>query len=122
MLDILVTRLESRPGSETLVVQHFQFATFCLLALMCFGDELNETQILEIHQVQREIVVNLQRFLILNLWPKLMKILLRKRWKEYLQLKNKQHEVVNSPRLGLKNFKNETFNYLSVLVLVLVLK
>ncbi|XP_023550707.1 cytochrome P450 89A2-like [Cucurbita pepo subsp. pepo] len=94
VLDILVTRLESRPESDTLVVKHFQFATFCLLALMCFGDELNETQILEIHQVQREIIVNLQRFLILNLWPKLMKILLRKRWKEYLQLKNKQHEVL----------------------------
>ncbi|XP_038877784.1 cytochrome P450 89A2-like isoform X2 [Benincasa hispida] len=96
VLDILIARLSARSGSEggSVVVEHFHFAMFCLLVLMCFGDKLNETQILEIQQVQREILVNLQRFVILNLWPKLMKILLRKRWKEYLQLKSKQQKVL----------------------------
>lgn len=75
------------------VVEHFQFAMFCLLVLMCFGDKVNETHILEIQKVQREILVNLQRFVLLNLWPKLMKILLRGRLKAYLKLKSKQQKV-----------------------------
>lgn len=91
---------------------------FCLLVLMCFGDKLNETQILEIQQVQREMLVNLQRFVILNLWPKLMKILLRKRWKEYLQLKSKQQKV-NSPFTSIQNlFKKVVLTNLKLFFII----
>ncbi|XP_070669071.1 cytochrome P450 89A2-like [Malus domestica] len=55
VLDILVNRLktESQSHSEggvavVRVVDHFQYAMFCLLVLMCFGDKLNEEQIKEI--------------------------------------------------------------------------
>lgn len=104
VLDILVARLSAQPGSEggAVVVEHFQYSMFCLLVLMCFGDKLNETQILEIQQVQRDILVNLQRFIFLNLWPKLMKVLLRNRWKEYLQIKNRQRKV-NSPLTSIQD-------------------
>ncbi|XP_050945551.1 cytochrome P450 89A2-like [Cucumis melo] len=96
VLDILIARLSAQSGCEggAVAVDHFHFAMFCLLVLMCFGDKLNETQILEIQEVQRDILVNLQRFVLLNLWPKLMKILLRNRWKEYLQIKNRQKKVL----------------------------
>ena len=76
-----------------MVVEHFQSAMFSLLVLMCFGDKLNEKEIMEIQQVQQEMLVNLQRFVLLNFWPKLMKILLRSRWKAYLHLKAKQEKV-----------------------------
>ncbi|KAG6605760.1 Cytochrome P450 89A2, partial [Cucurbita argyrosperma subsp. sororia] len=94
VLGHLVRRLLCRGWEECVVVEHFQSAMFSLLVLMCFGDKLNEKEIMEIQQVQQEMLVNLQRFVLLNFWPKLMKILLRSRWKAYLHLKAKQQKVL----------------------------
>lgn len=67
---------------------------FCLLVLMCFGDKLDNKKIKEVEYVQRRMMVNLSRFRILNFWPRLTKILFYKRWKELLQFRKEQYEVL----------------------------
>ena len=61
---------------------------------MCFGDKLDESQIDRIKKVERVIKLNYGRYNTLNLFPKLTKILLRKRWEEFLQLRRNQEEVI----------------------------
>ncbi|XP_073046720.1 cytochrome P450 89A2-like [Primulina eburnea] len=95
VLSILINRLldASKSESSTKVIDHFQYAMFCLLALMCFGDKLQETQIKEIESVQRGLLLGFRRFYVLNLLPRLGKILFRKRWKEFIRLRLEQENV-----------------------------
>ncbi|GFS45741.1 cytochrome P450, family 87, subfamily A, polypeptide 6 [Actinidia rufa] len=81
-------------GEGVKVVDHFQYAMFCLLVLMCFGDRLQEKQIKEIETVQRQVMLSFSRFNILNFWPSLGKIVFRNRWKELLELRQNQEKVL----------------------------
>ncbi|OWM77945.1 hypothetical protein CDL15_Pgr018514 [Punica granatum] len=65
VLEILLERL--RADEQDRPVVHFQYAMFCLLVLMCFGDGLKERQIREVEEVQRGMLLNLGRFEILNM-------------------------------------------------------
>ncbi|KAJ7959377.1 putative Cytochrome P450 [Quillaja saponaria] len=96
VLEILLRRLQSESvsGKSILVVDHFQYAMFCLLVLMCFGDKLDEKQIKEIEVAQRRILLNLDKFIILNFFPRIGKVLFRKRWNELFQMKREQEEVL----------------------------
>ncbi|KAF7148583.1 hypothetical protein RHSIM_Rhsim03G0225200 [Rhododendron simsii] len=97
VLAILFERLagESRSAAEGVrVVDHFQYAMFCLLVLMCFGDRLDEKQIRAVEKVQRELLVSSRRFQILNVWPMLGKIVFRNRWREFSQLRKSQEDVL----------------------------
>ncbi|XP_073279458.1 cytochrome P450 89A2-like [Primulina huaijiensis] len=96
VLSVLINRLVDASKSESYVtlIDHFQYAMFCLLALMCFGDKLHETQIKELESAQRGFLLSLRRFQILNVWPRLGKILFRNRWKELLQVRLEQEHVL----------------------------
>ncbi|XP_038678611.1 cytochrome P450 89A2-like [Tripterygium wilfordii] len=96
VIQILMDRLlsESQSGEPVLVKEHFQFAMFCLLVLMCFGDKLSEKQIKEVEEVQRRFALNLLRFNVFNIWPSVTKILLRKRWQQMLSLRRDQEAVL----------------------------
>ncbi|XP_021826859.1 cytochrome P450 89A2-like [Prunus avium] len=97
VLDILVNQLETESQSQpkgVRVVDHLQYSMFCLLVLMCFGDRLDEDQIKEIEGVQRRSLLSFGRYNFLNFWPKLTKILLRKHWDEFLQLRKEQEDVL----------------------------
>lgn len=99
VLDILLNNLK-QAGSDrsnsgvVKVMDHFRFAMFCLLVLMCFGDKLDESHIKEIETVQHQLLVSFIRFQILNFWPRLTRILLRGRWNELLSLRKKQEQVL----------------------------
>ncbi|KAI6694721.1 hypothetical protein NL676_022431 [Syzygium grande] len=94
VLDILVGELKSQPGGVVRVVDHFQYAMFCLLVLMCFGDRLEEKQIKQIEEVQRRLILHMRRFEVLNYWPRLSKLVLRKRWKEFYELHENRKRVL----------------------------
>ncbi|XP_030477085.2 cytochrome P450 89A2-like [Syzygium oleosum] len=94
VLDILVAELKSQPGGVVRVVDHFQYAMFCLLVLMCFGDRLEEQQIKQIEEVMTRLLLGLRRFNVLNFWPRLTKLLLRKRWKEFYELIEYRNRVL----------------------------
>ncbi|KAL1223100.1 Cytochrome P450 89A2 [Cardamine amara subsp. amara] len=95
VLDILFDRFHNHKGQEPIVVvDHLHYAMFALLVLMCFGDKLDEKQIKQVEFVQRRLLLGLRRFNILNLWPKLTKLILRKRWEEFLKMRREQDDVL----------------------------
>ncbi|KAI3719818.1 hypothetical protein L6452_20723 [Arctium lappa] len=101
ILRILIDRLyqERNPAEAAAgikVVDHFQFAMFSLLVLMCFGEKLGEQEINEIARVQRDmlLIVGSGRFTVLTMFPKLGKILFRNRWKQFQQLLEDKEQVL----------------------------
>ncbi|KAJ9678320.1 hypothetical protein PVL29_020474 [Vitis rotundifolia] len=96
VLEILISRLQGclESGESVRVVDHFQYAMFCLLVLMCFGDKLEESQIQEIETTYRRLFCSFVRFSILNFWPRVGKILFRRRWEEFQELLKEQEEIL----------------------------
>ncbi|KAL6320488.1 hypothetical protein AAG906_007567 [Vitis piasezkii] len=99
VLDILVAGLRQEAEGRdnvVLVVKHFHFAMFCLLVLMCFGDDLGEAKIREIQAMESRVLQSYHNFKILNFFPVIGKFLFHKRWEKFMQLR-KDHEDVLIP-------------------------
>uniref|UniRef100_A0A6N2LKV9 Cytochrome P450 n=1 Tax=Salix viminalis TaxID=40686 RepID=A0A6N2LKV9_SALVM len=66
VLQIIQNRFESqaKAGRPICAMEHFQHAMFCLLVLMCFGDKLDEDQIKRIKEVQRQMIVNFNEYVL----------------------------------------------------------
>ncbi|KAL6531116.1 hypothetical protein OROHE_014185 [Orobanche hederae] len=97
VLEILVGRLKSRESyhQPVKVMDHFQYAMFCLLALMCFGNKLDEDHIKEIETIQRKLLWRLGEFNVLNLFPKFIsKIIFPNLWNEIFQLRQDQENTL----------------------------
>ncbi|KAL8050603.1 hypothetical protein ABFX02_06G091100 [Erythranthe guttata] len=96
VLSLLIRRLADTAQSESsvMLIDHFQYAMFSLLVIMCFGDKLHENQIKEIESIQRRLILGIRRFNILNLLPRLGKILFRNRWNELKQLRQEQEKIL----------------------------
>ncbi|KAL5096529.1 hypothetical protein RYX36_000856 [Vicia faba] len=95
VLDTLISRLKTASESESfMAVPHFHYAMFCLLVFMCFGERVSDEKVNEIERVQRTLLLSMSRFNILNFWPQVTKILLRKRWEELLKLRKGQEDVL----------------------------
>ncbi|TXG58870.1 hypothetical protein EZV62_016699 [Acer yangbiense] len=92
------------------VIDHFQYAMFCLLVFMCFGDKLDEKQIKEIEQVQRRVLFGYVRYNILNFWPRLTKIVLRSKWVEFLQTRKDQENILIPLIRARKKLKEENLS------------
>ncbi|XP_020114962.1 cytochrome P450 89A2-like [Ananas comosus] len=96
-LDLLVRDLgtESSGGAAAAVVvmESFQFAMFCLLVLMCFGERLPDEQIRRIESLQRELLSNFISFSVLAVYPKITRLLFRGRWKKLMEIRRKQEET-----------------------------
>ncbi|KAM7473327.1 hypothetical protein LguiB_020570 [Lonicera macranthoides] len=99
VLDVLLRRLY-HPESTTApvkVIDHLLYAMFYLLLLMCFGDKLHEDQINQIVKSQRRMLLSFARYNmpnILNIFPRLGKILFRKKWKEFMEMREEQERVL----------------------------
>jgi cytochrome P450 family 89 subfamily A len=71
MFSILIDQLNAqmkRDGSVA-AMENFQFAMFCLLVLMCFGERFDEVKIRQIEEVQRELMnyfIKLQVFIFIT--------------------------------------------------------
>ncbi|KAK8588878.1 hypothetical protein V6N13_087771 [Hibiscus sabdariffa] len=96
VLDILLNGLQQKAesGDPVEVLVHFRHAILCLLVLMCFGDKLSEEQIKEIGSIQRRVLTGFGRFRLINFWPRVTKVLLRKQWEQLFQLRNDLENVM----------------------------
>ncbi|CAK7344117.1 unnamed protein product [Dovyalis caffra] len=112
VLDILINSLKSQSESNqrVRVRDHFLYAMFCLLVLMCFGDKLEESKIKQVEEVQRRSLLSVGRFNILNFCPSLTKILFRKRWQEFFHLRREQENVLVPLIRAKKNAKHESLS------------
>ncbi|GLT95289.1 hypothetical protein SLE2022_129810 [Rubroshorea leprosula] len=95
VLEILKERLKSKASTDeaVLVVEHLRYAMFCLLVLMCFGDKLDENQIKQIEDAERRMLLGQVKFSVLNLWPRMSRILFYKRWEEFFQIRRNEEEI-----------------------------
>ncbi|KAG5240223.1 cytochrome P450 [Salix suchowensis] len=109
VLQILMNRLESQEKSAqpVRIREHLQYAMFCLLVVMCFGDNVDETQIKQIEEVQRRAFLSFKRFNILNIWPRMTKIVMRRRWEELYQVRKCQQDLSISLIRARKNLQEE---------------
>ncbi|KAL8227721.1 hypothetical protein R6Q57_015305 [Mikania cordata] len=98
VLQILIDRLQQQQEVDGMctVADHFQYAMFSLLVLMCFGEKVEESKINEIIKIQRGLLLNFAtgRFAVLTVFPKLGKILFKSRWKEFEKLRSDRDEVI----------------------------
>lgn len=92
------------------MVNHFQYAMFCLLVLMCFGDKLDEEQIKQIEESQRRGLLSFGKFNYLNFWPRVTRILFRKKWAEFLDIRKGQEQVLVPLIRARKQIKQEKGN------------
>ncbi|KAL5577204.1 hypothetical protein UlMin_018903 [Ulmus minor] len=95
VLGILIRRLvqDGNPSVAVCAVDHFRHAMFCLLVFMSFGEMVEETKIDEIETVHRRLL-GIGRFYLLNVFPTLTKILMRKKWLELHELRKEQEDVL----------------------------
>ncbi|KAL7604610.1 hypothetical protein Lser_V15G15407 [Lactuca serriola] len=101
-LQILIGRLQQQQQQEEAagvkVIDHFEHAMFSLFALMCFGMKLDEHRINEIISKSRDMLFAVHPgnlgVNILCTFPRLGKILLRKKWKDILQKREDQEKVM----------------------------
>ncbi|XP_028767208.1 cytochrome P450 89A2-like [Neltuma alba] len=96
VLDVLFNRLrsDSESSKSIKVIDHLHYAMFCLLVFMCFGERLNDKQVKDIEYVERRLLTSFSRFNVLNFWPRVTKILFRKRWEELYQIRKEQEDVL----------------------------
>ncbi|XP_071717422.1 cytochrome P450 89A2-like [Rutidosis leptorrhynchoides] len=99
VLRVLITRLQKQELHEVhgvKVIDHFQYAMFSLLVLMCFGEKFDESRINEIASCQRRflLLIGSGRLNVLGVFPKLGKHLFRARWKEFLQMRDDQENTL----------------------------
>ncbi|XP_016564144.2 cytochrome P450 89A2 [Capsicum annuum] len=94
VLGILLQQLRGAQDDSVRLIDHFQYAMFCLLVLMCFGDKPEESQIKQIENIQRKLLLGFQRFNILNFFPRVGKIIFKNRWKELMELRQEQENML----------------------------
>ncbi|KAJ8632606.1 hypothetical protein MRB53_025942 [Persea americana] len=113
-------RQDSNTGEPVFVLEKIQYAMFCLLLQMCFGQKLEQSTARKIEDIQRRMLVG---FDISSLFPKIGKIIYRKRWNELLQMRREKHELFTpliKARKDQKHFQNSNgtcvFSYVDSLL------
>ncbi|KAI9128057.1 hypothetical protein K1719_001050 [Acacia pycnantha] len=112
VLDVLINRLksDSESSNSVKVIDHLQYAMFCLLVFMCFGEKLSEKQIKDIEDVQQRVLLSSIRFRVLNFWPRITRILFRNWWQELFQIRKEQESVLVPLIRARKKAKEEKLN------------
>ncbi|KAE9622007.1 hypothetical protein Lal_00033041 [Lupinus albus] len=126
VLDALLNHLhsDSKSNHSVKVKDHFQLAMFSLLVFMCFGQRVDDEKLNDVERVQYGLLLGINKFNVLNFWPKVTKFLFRKRWHEFLKLMRDQEEVLvplirerkKAKESGLLNYNNNPPAYVDTLL------
>ncbi|XP_050224865.1 cytochrome P450 89A2-like [Mercurialis annua] len=98
---------QARSVDSVSLTDNLHFSLFSLLAFMCFGENIDEKQIKEIENVQREILLCYRKYNRLNFFPRLTKIFMRRQWKEFLKIRKNQEDVIIPLINARKKLKEE---------------
>ncbi|KAH0470766.1 hypothetical protein IEQ34_000489 [Dendrobium chrysotoxum] len=94
--DILADHLRAQSETDDGIVvprDSFQFAMFCLLVLMCFGEKLDEKVIREIEIAQRNYLLHVSKLTFLPYLPAIAGYFFRKKLRTATEFRRKQKEV-----------------------------
>uniref|UniRef100_A0ACD5U529 Uncharacterized protein n=1 Tax=Avena sativa TaxID=4498 RepID=A0ACD5U529_AVESA len=91
---VLVQKLRDDSAGGAAVVETFQYAMFCLLVLMCFGERLDEAAVRAIAAAQRDHLLYVtRRMSIFAFFPSLTKHLFRGRLQTAHAMRQRQKEL-----------------------------
>ncbi|KAJ0964275.1 hypothetical protein J5N97_029397 [Dioscorea zingiberensis] len=97
-LNILTAKLRASAKANSGVVLDFkdniQFAMFCLLGLMCYGEKLDEKAIADIITAHRNFLLYVLKLNVFEFLPSFSKLIFRKRWNTMMDLRQKKIDVV----------------------------
>lgn len=93
VLDVLVSHVRGEGGAPVTVMEPFQYAMFCLLVYMCFGDRPGDARVREIEALQRELLGNFLSFQVFAFLPPITKLVFRERWNKLVSLRRRQEEL-----------------------------
>ncbi|GJN12432.1 hypothetical protein PR202_ga30710 [Eleusine coracana subsp. coracana] len=88
VLDVLLSRITTTNNGEkgespvVAVMEPFQYAMFCLLVYMCFGDRVDDARVREIEATQRDLLGSFLSFQVFSFLPPLTKLVFRRRWEK----------------------------------------
>ncbi|KAF8712902.1 hypothetical protein HU200_028682 [Digitaria exilis] len=99
VFDVLSSRIRASAagdgdgGAAVAVMEPFQYAMFCLLVYMCFGDRVGDERVREIEDTQRELLANFLSFQVFAFLPAITKLVFRRRWEKLVSLRRRQEEL-----------------------------
>uniref|UniRef100_A0A7N0UG91 Cytochrome P450 n=1 Tax=Kalanchoe fedtschenkoi TaxID=63787 RepID=A0A7N0UG91_KALFE len=99
VLDILIRSLEQGAAVAygVKVVDRLQYAIFCVLVFMCFGNRVSDEQIKRLERVQRELIVIIGKSNVLNFLPDnptLTNLMFGRGWTEFYRIRAEQEQVL----------------------------
>lgn len=95
-LQVLLTKLRTQAvngNGSICVIENFQFAMFCLFVAMCFGQKIDEKQIMELQAIQYYLSLLYTRFSIFSVLPRITKVMFCKKWNEIVGVRRRQAEI-----------------------------
>ncbi|XP_074580744.1 cytochrome P450 89A2-like [Curcuma longa] len=96
VLGVLVRNLRDRAevhDGAVVVKDSFQFAMFCLLVLMCFGEKLDDRKLNEVKTETRRLLLYQENLYVLSLLPSITKYLFRNRLRTAREMFLKKKQV-----------------------------
>jgi cytochrome P450 family 89 subfamily A len=96
VLDVLLARVRADGGegaSPVVVMEPFQYAMFCLLVYMCFGDRVPDETVRAIEATQRDLLGSFLSFQVFSFLPTFTKLVFRRRWEKLVSLRRRQEEI-----------------------------
>ncbi|RWR87827.1 cytochrome P450 89A2 [Cinnamomum micranthum f. kanehirae] len=99
-------RRHADSGEPVFVAESFQYAMFCLLLFMCFGQKLDESTVKKIKDIQRRLLARSPIFDVLHLFPKIGKILFRGRWNALMEIRREREELL-LPLIRARKVRNQ---------------
>ncbi|KAK1274119.1 Cytochrome P450 89A9 [Acorus gramineus] len=105
-------------GGLCVPVESFRHAMFRLLVLICFGGNVGESVIRDIEEIEGELILHIAKLNVFRSMPGLMKLIFRKRWQKFMQIRRRQEEIYSPLIRARKQSTNNdaAFNYVDSLL------
>ncbi|CAJ2672104.1 unnamed protein product [Trifolium pratense] len=89
-------KLEAKVMNNSVkLINYIHHAIFCLLAFMCFGENIDNKKMEIIKNIQKCLIMSSGKYSALNFYPKFVsRMLFRKRWQELSQLRKFQNDLM----------------------------
>jgi cytochrome P450 family 89 subfamily A len=92
VLDVLLAcvRAYGKEGtSRDVVMEPFQYAMFCLLVYMCFGDRIGDKTARAIEATQQGLLDSFLNFQVFSFPPAFTKLVFHRRWEKLVSLRRR---------------------------------